>query len=266
MSYNVRKRSLAKHHEKNHSYHRGQPRHRSGHSPAGGRSRIYGLHQLPKSCSNYEKPQAEQLVDEITSQGGIAHAFAGDVGRESDVIALFEAIDTAVGPITALVNNAGILERNARLDEMTLDRWQRVFDVNVFGSFLCAKEAVKRMSTRYGGAGGAIVNISSISARLGAANQKVDYAAAKGAVDAMTIGLAKEVAAEGIRVNCVRPGLIYTDIHAGSGEPGRVDRLARNVPIQRGGQPEEIARLVLWLLSDEASYVTASIVEAGGGR
>ena len=219
-------------------------------------------------CINYRKNHeaAEQLVDEIVSGGGKAHAFAGDVGQESDVIALFKAIDEKVGPLTALVNNAGILERNARVDEMTLDRWKRVFDVNVFGSFLCAKEAVKRMSTRYGGAGGAIVNISSISARLGSAHQKVDYAAAKGAVDVMTVGLAKEVAAEGIRVNGVRPGLIHTDIHADSGEPGRVDRLARNVPIQRGGQPEEIGRLVLWLLSDEASYVTASIVEAGGGR
>lgn len=217
---------------------------------------------------NYRKSerQAKKVVKDIRLLGGQAYALAGDISKENDVQKMFKKIDRKTGPLTALVNNAGIIEQNSRVDEMSLERWRRVFGVNVFGSFLCAREAVKRMSTRHGGEGGTIVNVSSISARMGAAHQKVDYAAAKGAIDSMTIGLAKEVAAENIRVNCVRPGLIYTDIHADSGDPDRVSRLAENVPMKRGGRPEEIARLILWLLSDDASYVTGAIVDAGGGR
>ncbi len=219
-------------------------------------------------CINYQqnKTAADQLVEQIQDTGGRAIAVQGDVSLEHDVLRLFETVDRQLGPLTALVNNAGILEQQCRVQDMTPERLQRVFAVNVTGSFLCAREAVRRMSTQLGGMGGAIVNVSSGAAKHGAPNEYVDYAASKGAVDTLTMGLAKEVAAEGIRVNAVRPGLIYTDIHASGGEPGRVDRLKTLVPLQRGGQPEEVARAILWLLSGHASYVTGVLLDVTGGR
>ncbi|MGE5090523.1 MAG: SDR family oxidoreductase [Candidatus Levyibacteriota bacterium] len=209
---------------------------------------------------------AETIVDSITGAGGRAMAVAADVGVEADVVRLFERVDAAWGRVSALVNNAGILERHMRVEDMDAGRLARVLATNVTGSFLCAREALRRMSTRRGGSGGAIVNVSSAAARLGAPNEYVDYAASKGAIDTFTIGLAKEVAAEGIRVNAVRPGVIYTDIHAAGGEPGRVDRVKSAVPMLRGGQPEEVARAILWLLSDEASYCTGAVLDVAGGR
>lgn len=209
---------------------------------------------------------ADRVVGQIRSGGGAAIAVQADVGVEADVLRLFKAVDEQLGKLTALVNNAGMLEQQMRLEQMELDRWQRVFGANVFGSFLCAKQAVLRMSTKHGGSGGAIVNVSSAAARLGGPGEYVDYAAAKGAVDSMTIGLAKEVATEGIRVNAVRPGLIYTDIHASGGEPGRVDRAKAGVPMLRGGQPEEVAEAILWLASEQASYVTGTLMDVTGGR
>jgi NAD(P)-dependent dehydrogenase (short-subunit alcohol dehydrogenase family) len=219
-------------------------------------------------CVNYRNNRiaAEQVVAGIESAGGTAFAVPADVSLEPDVIRLFDAVDARVGPVTALVNNAGILERQTRVDEIDAARLGRVFATNVTGAFLCAREAVRRMSTAYGGSGGAIVNVSSRAARLGAPGEYVDYAASKAAVDALTIGLAREVAAEGIRVNGVRPGIIYTDIHADGGEPGRVDRLGPTLPLGRGGQPTEVARAILWLLSDEASYSTGTFIDVGGGR
>lgn len=209
---------------------------------------------------------AETVVDSITGAGGRAMAVAADVGVEADVVRLFERVDAAWGRVSALVNNAGILERHMRVEDMDAGRLARVLATNVTGSFLCAREALRRMSTRRGGGGGAIVNVSSAAARLGAPNEYVDYAASKGAIDTFTIGLAKEVAAEGIRVNAVRPGVIYTDIHAAGGEPARVDRVKSAVPMLRGGQPEEVARAILWLLSDEASYCTGAVLDVAGGR
>jgi NAD(P)-dependent dehydrogenase (short-subunit alcohol dehydrogenase family) len=209
---------------------------------------------------------AEALVAEIAAAGGRALALQADVSVEGEVARMFDAAQRSLGPVAALVNNAGILERQMRLEDMTLERFERVLAANVTGTFLCAREAVRRMSTRRGGAGGAIVNLSSMAARLGAPGEYVDYAAAKGAIDALTVGLAKEVARDGIRVNAVRPGLIYTEIHASGGEPGRVERLKDAVPLGRGGQPEEVARAILWLASDEASYVTGSFVDVSGGR
>lgn len=209
---------------------------------------------------------AAALVAEIASAGGQAFAVQADVGREDDVQRLFEEVDRRAGTLTALVNNTGVLERQMRLDEMDPGRWQRVLTTNVIGSFLCAREAVRRMSTRHGGIGGAIVNVSSAAARLGGAHEYIDYAASKGAVDTMTVGLAREVATEGVRVNGVRPGPVYTDIHASGGEPGRIERIRSAVPMQRGGQPDEVAYAILWLLSDEASYVTGTIVDVSGGR
>ena len=219
-------------------------------------------------CLSYLHNQAaaENVVASIEALGGQARAFRADVALESDVVALFERIDAEVGPLAALVNNAGILERQMRVDHMDAARLQRIFATNVIGSFLCAREAVQRMSTNYGGAGGAIVNVSSGAARLGAPNEYVDYAASKGAIDTFTVGLAKEVATEGIRVNAVRPGVIYTEIHASGGEPQRVDRVKSGVPMQRGGSAEEVARAILWLLSDEASYVTGTCLDVTGGR
>ena len=218
-------------------------------------------------CVNYlrNRDAAGKLVDEIKASGGHATAVAGDVAREADVLRMFDAAQ-ALGTLAALVNNAGILERQARLDEMEGARFERVFATNITGAFLCAREAVRRMSTRHGGRGGAIVNVSSMASRLGSPGEYVDYAASKGAIDALTIGLAKEVAAEGIRVNAVRPGVIYTEIHASGGEPGRVDRVKSAVPMQRGGQPEEVARAILWLLSGEASYSTGTFIDVSGGR
>jgi len=209
---------------------------------------------------------ARGVVEEIAAGGGRAIAVAADVGLEDDVVRLFRRADVDLGPVSALVNNAGILETQARVENMDAGRLSRVFAANVFGSFLCAREAVRRMSTRHGGAGGAIVNVSSAAARLGAPNEYVDYAAAKGAIDTFTIGLAKEVAAEGIRVNAVRPGVIHTEIHASGGEPNRVDRVKSAVPMQRGGEAEEVARAILWLLSDEASYTTGALLDVSGGR
>jgi len=179
---------------------------------------------------------------------------------------LFREVDERLGRLTGLVNNAGVVDRPARVDEMSFDRLRRMFDINVIGSFLCAREAVRRMSTRHGGRGGAIVNVSSAASRLGAPAQYVDYAAAKGAIDVLTVGLAKEVAAEGIRVNAVRPGLIETEIHASGGLPNRVRDLAHQVPMQRGGTAEEVAEAICWLLSPQASYTTLSLIEVSGGR
>jgi NAD(P)-dependent dehydrogenase (short-subunit alcohol dehydrogenase family) len=219
-------------------------------------------------CLSYlrNRPAADAVVQEIAKAGGKAIAVAADVAVEADVVRLFETVDAQLGRVTALVNNAGILERHMRVEEMDAGRLARVLAANVIGSFLCAREAVKRMSTRHGGPGGAIVNLSSAASRLGSPNEYVDYAASKGAIDTFTIGLAKEVAAEGIRVNAVRPGVIYTDIHADGGEPGRVDRVKSAVPMLRGGQPEEVAKAILWLLSDEASYSTGAILDVAGGR
>jgi NAD(P)-dependent dehydrogenase (short-subunit alcohol dehydrogenase family) len=191
---------------------------------------------------------------------------AADVAKEADVVRLFETVDWELGTVTALVNNVGVLEKQTRVEHLDGDRLGRVFATNVIGSFLCAREAVRRMSTNHGGKGGAIVNVSSAAARLGSPNEYVDYAASKGAVETMTRGLAREVAEEGIRVNAVSPGHIYTDIHAAGGEPGRVDRVKVQVPMKRGGQPEEVANAILWLLSDEASYVTGTILDVTGGR
>jgi NAD(P)-dependent dehydrogenase (short-subunit alcohol dehydrogenase family) len=209
---------------------------------------------------------AQTVVQSIKADGGTALAVQADVGIEADVLRLFETLDQKLGPITALANNAGMLEKQMRLDQMDVARWQRVLNANVIGSFLCAREAVLRMSTRHGGKGGAIVNLSSAASRIGSPNEFIDYAAAKGAVDSMTIGLAKEVATEGIRVNAVRPGLIYTDIHTSAGEPGRVERAKVGVPMQRGGTAEEVAEAVLWLLSEQASYVTGTLLDVTGGR
>ncbi|MEM7794824.1 MAG: SDR family oxidoreductase [Cyanobacteria bacterium P01_C01_bin.118] len=219
-------------------------------------------------CVNYRRNHqaANIVVERIQQQGGRAVAIAADVAIESDVTSLFQAVDKQLGPITALVNNAGILEQQTRVDKIDAARLNRVFAANITGSFLCAREAVKRMSTKHGGSGGAIVNVSSIAARLGAPGEYVDYAASKAAVDAMTIGLAKEVAEEGIRVNAVRPGFIYTDIHGDGGEPNRVDRVKANLPMKRGGQPMEVAQAILWLLSSEASYTTGTFIEVAGGR
>jgi NAD(P)-dependent dehydrogenase (short-subunit alcohol dehydrogenase family) len=219
-------------------------------------------------CVNYRSDEnaANEVVHQINNAGGRAIAIQGDVALESDVVRLFRTIDRDAGPISALVNNAGILEPQMRVEDMSVGRLQRVFATNAIGSMLCAREAVKRMSTKQGGKGGTIVNVSSMAARLGSPNEYVDYAASKGAIDTFTIGLAKEVASEGIRVNAVRPGLIYTDMHASGGEPGRVDRLKASTPMERGGEPEEVARAILWLLSDEASYVTGTFIDVSGGR
>ncbi len=219
-------------------------------------------------CINYlrNREAAEALVGQIQRDGHEAIACAGDVSVEADVQSLFEIIDKSLGPITALVNNAGILEAQMRVEEMDSDRLQRVFATNVIGSFLCARQAVLRMSTKHGGAGGAIVNLSSAASRIGGPGEYVDYAASKGVIDTMTLGLARETAAEGIRVNAVRPGLIYTDIHASGGEPQRVDRLKDSIPMQRGGRPDEVADVILWLLSDQASYVNGAIIDVTGGR
>jgi NAD(P)-dependent dehydrogenase (short-subunit alcohol dehydrogenase family) len=209
---------------------------------------------------------AEDVVTQIRAAGGRAMAVAADVAREDEVLAMFSAIDAQLGPLTALVNNAGVVDVAARVDEMSVSRIRRMFEVNVIGSMVCAREAVRRMSTRHGGSGGAIVNISSAAARLGAPGEYVDYAAAKGAIDTFTIGLAKEVAGEGIRVNAVRPGLIDTEIHASGGNPDRVRQLAHLVPMQRGGTADEVAQAIIWLLSHEASYTTMSFVDVSGGR
>lgn len=217
---------------------------------------------------NYRHGQAAAvaLVARIEAAGGRALAFAADVSIEEEVLRLFAEVDNAFGRLDVLVNNAGILERQMRLEDMDAARLQRVFAVNVTGTFLCCREAVKRMAQKHGGTGGSIVNLSSMASRLGSPDEYVDYAAAKGAVDSLTIGLAKEVAGEGIRVNAVRPGLIKTEIHASGGEPGRVERLRSAIPLGRGGEAEEVARAILFLASDESSYSTGGFVDVSGGR
>ena len=214
-------------------------------------------------CINYRKnaDAAENLAREIR---GIA--VQGDVASEADVVRLFKTADDKLGRLTALVNNAGIVDRGTRVEAMSAERIHRMLAVNVTGSFLCAREAVKRMSTRHGGSGGAIVNLSSVAARLGGPGEYVDYAASKGAIDTFTIGLAKEVGPEGIRVNAVRPGVIRTEIHLTSGDPGRVERIGSTAPLGRPGEPEEIARTIVWLASDEASYITGALLDVAGGR
>lgn len=209
---------------------------------------------------------AAAVVQGIAANGGEAFAVQADVADEAQVCAMFARIDQHFGRLDGLVNNAGVVDRTARVDEMSVARWRRMFDINVIGSLLCAREAVRRMSTRHGGAGGSIVNVSSAAARLGAPGQYVDYAAAKGAIDTFTVGLAKEVAAEGIRVNAVRPGLIDTEIHASGGLPERVRDLAHTVPMQRGGTAEEVAEAIVWLLGDASPYTTMSFLDISGGR
>ena len=209
---------------------------------------------------------ADEVVRAIRATGGRAIAVQADVADEAQVLRMFETIDAKLGRLTGLVNNAGVVDVTARLDEMSVARWRRMFDINVIGSLLCAREAVRRMSPRHGGNGGAIVNVSSAASRLGSPGQYLDYAAAKGAIDAFTIGLAKEVAAEGIRVNAVRPGLIETEIHASGGLPDRVRDLQHLVPMQRGGTALEVAQAIVWLLSDAASYTTMSLLDVSGGR
>ena len=217
---------------------------------------------------NYHRQRdaAQAVVDAIRADGGRAVALAGDVASETDVLRLFADTEAALGPLSALVNNAGVLAPQMPLADMDVARWQRMLATNVLGPLLCCREAVRRLSTRLGGQGGVIVNVSSAAARLGSPGEYVDYAASKGALDTLTLGLAKEVAAEGIRVNGVRPGFIYTDMHADGGEPGRVDRVKAGIPMQRGGQPEEVAAAILWLLSDEASFTTGHLLDVAGGR
>ena len=219
-------------------------------------------------CVNYRsnEPAARAVVQHIVAGGGRAIAVQADVAVETDVVRLFETCDAQLGTLTSLVNNAGILETQARVEAMDAARLQRVFAANVTGAFICAREAVKRMSTKRGGQGGSIVNLSSRASVLGSPNEYVDYAASKAAVDTLTVGLAQEVAQEGIRVNAIRAGIIYTDIHASGGEPGRVDRLKATVPMRRGGTADEVARAILWLMSDEASFTTGSFVDVSGGR
>lgn len=216
-------------------------------------------------CVNYrrERDAAERLAKEI---GAGAIAVAADVSDEGDVLRLFGTVDRELGPVSALVNNAGIVDLGTRVEALTPARLQRMFAVNVFGSFLCAREAVKRMSRRHGGKGGVIVNLSSIAAKLGGPGEYVDYAAAKGAIDTFTVGLAKEVGDEGIRVNAVRPGIIRTEIHLSSGDPGRVERIGAAAPLGRPGKAEEVARVILWLASEESSYMSGALVDVSGGR
>jgi NAD(P)-dependent dehydrogenase (short-subunit alcohol dehydrogenase family) len=209
---------------------------------------------------------ADEVVRAIRAESGTAMSVQADVAQEEQVLAMFAKIDAKLGRLHGLVNNAGVVDVTARVDEMSVARWRRMFDINVIGSMICAREAVRRMSTKHGGEGGSIVNVSSAASRLGAAGQYVDYAAAKGAVDAFTIGLAREVGGEGIRVNAVRPGLIETDIHASGGLPDRVRDLQHQVPMQRGGQADEVAQAIVWLLSDAASYTTMSLMDISGGR
>jgi NAD(P)-dependent dehydrogenase (short-subunit alcohol dehydrogenase family) len=209
---------------------------------------------------------ANAVADAIRQAGGVAQAVPGDVSREADVLAMFRAADAQLPPLAGLVNNAGVVDVACRVDEMSVERLQRMFAINVIGSLLCAREAVRRLSTRHGGHGGAIVNLSSAAARLGAPGQYVDYAASKGAIDTFTLGLAREVAAEGIRVNAVRPGIIDTDIHASGGQPERARELAPSVPMKRAGTADEVAEAVGWLLGDGAGYTTGTIIDVTGGR
>ena len=209
---------------------------------------------------------ADEVVRSIRDSGGQAIALQADVSREDEVMAMFGRIDAKWGPLTALVNNAGVVDVSSRVDGMSVARLSRMLNTHVLGSFVCAREAVLRMSSRHGGTGGVIVNVGSVAARLGSPGQYVDYAASKGAIDTFTVGLAKEVAGEGIRVNCVRPGIIDTELHASGGLPDRARDLAPQVPMQRAGTAQEVAQSVVWLLSDAASYVTGSIIDVAGGR
>lgn len=219
-------------------------------------------------CVNYKtnSAAADDVVAAIRGKGRRAIAVQADVAQEAEVVRLFETVDRELGQLTALVNNTGVLEQQTKVENLTADRLNRIFATNVTSAFLCCREAVRRMSTRHGGQGGAIVNVSSMASRLGGAFEYVDYAASKGAIDTLTRGLALEVASEGIRVNAVRPGAIYTDIHASGGEPGRVERVAKAIPMQRGGQPQEVAAAILWLLSDEATYTAGAFIDVSGGR
>ncbi len=209
---------------------------------------------------------ANTVVQQIVTAGGNAIALQADVADESQVLAMYQAIDAQLGPVTALVNNAGVVDVAARVDEMSVQRIRRMFDINVLGTFVCTREALRRMSTRHGGKGGSIVNVSSVAARLGGPGQYVDYAASKGAIDTFTAGLAKEVATEGVRVNAVRPGIIETEIHASGGQPNRAQQMAPLVPMQRAGNAEEVANTIVWLLGPEASYVTGANIDVAGGR
>ncbi len=219
-------------------------------------------------CLNYHQraDAANAVLEQVRGLGVTAIAVQADVADETQVLHMFDIIDREFGRLDVLVNNAGMLEQQMRLEQMDAARWTRVLGANVIGSFLCAREAIKRMSTRHGGRGGAIVNLSSVAARLGAPGEYIDYAAAKGAIDSMTLGLAKEVASEGIRVNAVRPGVIHTGIHAAGGEPDRVERVKASVPMGRGGQAEEIAEAILWLASEQASYTSGALLDVAGGR
>lgn len=219
-------------------------------------------------CINYNhnKTDAGHVLEKVKACGVNAIAVQGDISVEEDVTRIFKTIDETLGPVTALVNNAAILLPQMRLEFMTAERVNKVLTTNVTGYFLCCREAVKRMSVKKGGRGGSIVNVSSAAARLGSANEYIDYAASKGAVDTLTRGLSLEVAGEGIRVNGVRPGYIYTDLHASGGEPDRVDRIKSKIPLNRGGKPEEVAQAVSWLLSDKSSFCTGSFIDLAGGK
>jgi NAD(P)-dependent dehydrogenase (short-subunit alcohol dehydrogenase family) len=213
-----------------------------------------------------DRAAAERVVERILATGGQAIALQADVSDEAQVLRMFAALDRDLPPLEGLVNNAGVVDLPGRVDTMSLERLRRMFGINVYGSFVCAREAIRRMSTQHGGRGGAIVNLSSAAARLGAPGQYVDYAAAKGAIDVFTLGLAKEVALEGIRVNAVRPGIIETDIHASGGDPDRARKMAPVVPMQRTGSAEEVAEAIVWLLSDASSYTTGAVLDVTGGR
>ncbi|MCC8375957.1 MULTISPECIES: SDR family oxidoreductase [Photorhabdus] len=217
-------------------------------------------------CIGYHSNQDQEVIEIIHNIGGKAIAIQVDVADEKQVVELFQRIDAELGCITGLVNNAGILKSQASIEQLTAHRLHDIFATNVIGSFLCAREAVKRMSFRHGGHGGSIVNVSSAASRLGSPHEYIDYAASKGAIDTLTIGLSLEVADQGIRVNAVRPGFIYTDMHADGGEPNRVDRVKNSLPMKRGGQPKEVAQAIAWLLSDEASYVTGNFIDLAGGK
>ena len=217
---------------------------------------------------NYVRDEqaARKVVSEIEEQGGEAFIVQGDVGNEADIMDMFQAVDRRFGSLEGLVNNAGVVDAKSRVDEMSVERLERQMRINVIGSILCAREAVRRMSTKHGGQGGAIVNVSSVAAVLGSAGEYVDYAAAKGAIDTFTVGLAREVAAESIRVNAVRPGTTDTEIHASGGQPDRAQRVAAVIPMKRPGTADEIARAIVWLLSDDASYATGALLDVSGGR
>lgn len=219
-------------------------------------------------CVNYlqNHKAAEETLAAVREYGVKAIAVQADISSENEVKRLFEEVDSKLGTLTALINNAGIVLPQARLVDMNADRINKVLRTNVTGYFLCCQQAIKRMSTKAGGSGGSIVNISSAAARIGSAEEYIDYAASKGAVDTLTMGLAKEVAAEHIRVNCVRPGFIHTDMHASAGEPDRVERLKSTLPLSRGGRPDEIAAAVAWLVSEEASYTCGAFLDVAGGR